>query len=541
MVYERNKDLFNGLLLALIACAVYANSLGNGFVWDDDFVILFNPALKRNLLDVFSSIDTGRSSEVTPYYRPLTMLSFLFEYRIHGLTPFLVRFFNILLHGVNTFLLYRLARVLKINTHGAIIAGLLFAIHPINSEAVNFNAGGRNTMLAAFFILTTCLLHSWCIKNDRISNVFVGVLFFFAGLLSKETTLFILPVIGFLELSYLRSAEQSGRRRAVFRFVPYIVCTLIYLILRNHALTSVGAHMEIVQGLGGRLLDNLYIIPRYLLSIVWPKAISVKYFVPEYFSQVLSSLVIAWLIIISMVGWLFTRLRTQATLFGITWLIIFWIPVSGIFPIPSAPLADRYLYVPLMGLWLIVGDRLSPLLLGYISVRRVTIIVLCVVGLFLTILTTKRNLEWKSDITLFSKLIEKYPNRAFGYHNLGCAWLDKGGNLYLAEQAFEKALTLEPAFPRLRTQLGYVHMLRQDYLGALQQYAEAVIVNPFDAEAHLNTGIAFEKLGRFDEALVAYQRFIDTPGGELPEARIATRQKIINLLQLLGTKNAVVK
>lgn len=89
-VREKRNDLLVGLAVAMVAFLVYANSLGNGFVCDDDVVIVANAALKGNALSLFSGIDVARATELNPYYRPLTLLTFLLEERLHGLTPFLL-------------------------------------------------------------------------------------------------------------------------------------------------------------------------------------------------------------------------------------------------------------------------------------------------------------------------------------------------------------------------------------------------------------------------------------------------------------------
>jgi tetratricopeptide (TPR) repeat protein len=133
---------------------------------------------------------------------------------------------------------------------------------------------------------------------------------------------------------------------------------------------------------------------------------------------------------------------------------------------------------------------------------------------------------WRSDISLFTRLVEQYPDKAYGYHNLGCAYMDKAKNLDMAEREFERALALDPVFPRLRTQMGYARLLRGDLEGALEHYDHAIYQNPFDAEALLNRGEVLERLNRMDEAAESYRRFLATPGDELPEARIAVRLKL---------------
>lgn len=529
---EDGYNLIIGLAVALVAFVVYANSLGNGFVWDDDLVILANPALKGAVSDIFSSIDTGRVTEPTPYYRPLTLLTYIIEQRLHGFTPFLVRLVNVLLHSTNTFLVYRLGTSLKIGRSTAVIAGLLFAVHPLQSEAVDFNSS-RNTMLAAFFSLTTYLAHQRSVRENSVAWAYAGASLFFAGLLSKEIALFVLTMVGFIEFIHIRDDTPYTWRAVIFRLTPYTISFALYMVLRNHALAGAGVNLEILSGLGSRLLGNLYIIPRYLMTVVRPTSGSAKYFLPDDLNLLALPLAAAWTLIIGVCIWLYMRGRTPVTTFGLVWLFAFWLPVSGIFPIPSAPLADRYLYVPAIGLWLIVGDQFTSFFQSTRVPQLFGTIAMVVVVLVLSVITFQRNTVWNNDISLFTRLADQYPERAFAYHNLGCAYLDKIKNIDLAERSFEKALALEPTFPRLHTQMGYVKLQRGDYEGALRQYAEALKINPFDAEAHLNSGLALEKIQRYDEALFEYQRFLDTPGNELPDARCTTQVKITELSRML--------
>jgi hypothetical protein len=510
------KDLYLALAVAGVAFLVYANSLGNGFVWDDDSVIVANSALKGDALSLFRGIDVTRYSDLNPYYRPLTLLSFLAEERLHGLTPFLVRLFNVILHAANAFLVCRLARSFFTDRFAALLAGLLFAVHPLHTEGVNFNAGGRNTLLAAFFILASYLVHT---RSAKISGAFAGAVLFLAGVLSKETALAILPFIVAHEVCSLRDSGARLGRQTFARLLLYAGSTALYLVLRDRALSGAGVHLEIMHGLGSRLLDNVYIIPRYLLTVVWPTTLSPNYFIPDDLNVLALPLVVAWLSIATIAGWLLTRGRSRATFFGLNWLTAFWLPVSGIVAIPSAPLADRYLYVPAIGLWLIVADQAARLLQSRAIPRLHAALVAVLVLLTLGVLTVRRNLDWKSDVTLFSRVVEQYPEQAFGYHNLGCAYLDKEKDLDLAERNLEKAVALDPLFPRLWTQIGYVRLLRGDYGGALRRYTEALRLNPFDAEAHLNSAIALENLGRSDEAAIEYRNFLATPHNELAGAR----------------------
>jgi hypothetical protein len=535
-ICDNRHDLLFGLSVAALACVVYFNSLGNGFVWDDDIVILGNPALKGNPLALFSGIDSGRVSESTPYYRPLTQLTFMAERVLHGANPYYVRLLNVLLHAVNSFLVYRLARSSTLGLYGSFLAAALFAVHPLNAEAVNFNSGGRNTMLAAFFLLSSYLVHRWSQKNESITGAWGGAVLLMAGLLSKETALAILPLVIGSEYAAFRQRNVFSGRQSIIRFISYLAVVVGYLILRHNALLKAGVVIEILPGLTGRLLANFYIIPRYLLNVVWPGMLSPRYFIPDDLHLYALYLSVSWLLIGGVLWWLLTGGRSRTSLFGLAWTAAFWIPVSGIVPIPSAPLADRYLYVSSIGIWLIVADQLGLLIRSRGKIRNSVFAATAMILVVLASVTVRLNLAWCNDIALFSRLVRNYPERAYGHHNLGCAYLDKDKNLDRAEKEFEEALALDPAFPRLRTQMGYARLLRNDFHGALHHYKEALKLNPSDAEAHLNSGIAFENLKRYDEAIMEYRSFLATPATELPAARPEIEAKILMLSHRLSDR-----
>ncbi|MDD2899689.1 MAG: tetratricopeptide repeat protein, partial [Desulfuromonadaceae bacterium] len=444
-----------------------------------------------------------------------------------------VRLINVSLHAVTAFLVYRLALSLTIDKIAAIFAGLLFAVHPIQSEAVDFYSA-RNTLLATFFVVASYLVHQWSHTKKSLAGALAGASLFLCGLFSKELAVAILPFIAAIECIKVQGENRNSLQKAFVRLLPYITCLVFYLALRNNALSRAGASIDVLHGLAARLLDNVYIIPRYLLNVVWPQYLSCRYFLPDDFNMYSLSLVSAWISIVGLLWWFFTGGRSRATLFGLAWLIAFWLPMSGIFPIPSAQFADRYLHTPAIGLWLIVADQFRLVVLSRAKMRRWGISAAALILIALAVVTVRRNQIWRSDITLFTNIVEMYPDQALGYDSLGCAYLDTENNIDIAEKMFERVLVLNPSFPRIRTQIGYVRLLRGDLRGALEHYNQAIYQNSQDAEALLNRGVVLERLGRFPEAVDSYRRFLATPGNELTEARLVIPAKIAELEKILN-------
>lgn len=520
-----NKEYLYGLLIAAIAFLVYANSLGNGFVVDDHSVILNNPVLRDSPLSLFSRIDTTDENQLLPYYRPLTYLTYQLELHLHNFNPFLVRLANILLHSANASLVYLLARSFFSNRSYALLAALLFALHPLHSEAVDYNSA-RNTLLSCFFILAAYLVHRKSIIRSSIPPVFFAVILYLAALFSKETSVAILPFILVLEISKLQIKHSGERIRSIIRLLPYMVATLFYFILRWQALSPLGIQNTLLPGinpteqiqslyatsdLATRLLQNIYIIPRYLAMVFNPTALSHRYVVPADLFAHWLLLSIAWTCIVAGVVWLLTRGRTAASLFGLAWLILFWLPTCGIIYFPSAPLADRFLYAPAIGLWLIVVDQLQRFIPDSGTIRKrltiAAVFVLCV----LAGLTVKRNMDWKSDTTLNIRMVRQYPENPHGHLFMGSAYIGSN-NLEEGEREYKKALELDPTLTSAYTPLGYIRMRMEDFEGALFYYTKALSSSPNDRDALINSALALEKLGRIKEAFEAYKGYIAMPG-----------------------------
>jgi hypothetical protein len=542
-----SRELYIGLLIALTAFIVYANSLGNGLALDDHAVILDDRVMKGNALSLFMMVDAVADAQQLPFYRPLTNMTFLFDGRWHNFNPFYIRLFNVLIHSANAFLVYRLARLLFTDSRYApVFVGLLFAIHPLHTEGVNFNAGGRITMMACFFAISAYLLHDRCILREKTSWAVFGALLFLAGLFSKEIGLMILPFIVVREFLGLRKNNSPvNRKRVIFRLAPYLVATTLYLVMRWLALSKLGLQSGILPGMGSttfesmyvttdfgtRIVNNMYIIPRYLMNVLWPTALANRYVVPDDINLLALPLFGAWLFIFSILGWILTKGRSSTSLFGLFWIIMFWLPVSGIVFVPGAPLADRFLYIPAIGIWITVTDQISRILPhNKKTARWYQYAPAALIFLVLASITVKRNLDWKSNFTLHTRFVQQYPDNVHARAGLGMVYYEPGArqNLAKAEDEFDKVVAIDSNFPMIHTYLGNINLNTGDLDDALYHYGKALEVYPLDKEAHLNRAITLEKLGRPKEAYTDYLFYMTLPGNSdaIPGGRQHAEQRM---------------
>lgn len=523
------NNLLSGFALVIITFLVYSNTLGNDFTLDDHQVILNNPVLKGNLGDILRSIDTTSDMQLLPYYRPLTYLTFFIDGKLHGFNTFYIRLFNVLLHSVNSFLVYLFALSFLKDRQAGLLVGLLFALHPLHTEGVNFNAGGRNTMLVCFFVLLTYLLHREGIIKKKFMYTLAACICYLAGLFSKEAACMIIPFIVALEIISYRDTGSLSKTSILLRMIPYGIATVIYLVMRWSTLSRFGLQTGIIPGVGStvpadsfnmpaelsaRLINDIYIIPRYLLTIIKPNSLATHYVVPDDLQLIAIPLLCGWLIVIATAIWLLGRGRSRTTLYGLAWLIAFWLPVSGIAYFPSAPFADRYLYIPAIGLWLILADQCTTQFPSSHTIRKYCVFAALVILSILAILTVKRNMDWKNNLTLYTRFVSQFPENIHGYAGLGSAYYNRrtGDDLQKAELLFEKVLEMNPYFPMIHTLIGNIKLDHGEFSDALKYYTEALGIFPFDKEARINRAITLEKTGKRQEALSDYKSFLTTPG-----------------------------
>ncbi|WP_318258653.1 glycosyltransferase family 39 protein [Geobacter anodireducens] len=343
------------LILAAVALGVYLITLANGFVWDDGYIIVENPATRSftSLRDILLSPDI-----VKPYYRPLNRASYLLDFQLFGMNPAGFHAVNMVLHALNVLLVYLLGRRLFSAGPAALVAALLFAVHPINVETVTF-ISARNNLFALFFALSCFLAFLRGRDTGGWPWHLAGALLLFLGLMCKETALMVIvPVF----LYAIRPFHGTGDRESdLFRpglsLLPYIAAIAIYLLMRSAALEGVlGTGMAAAE-LPQRLVRNLYVIPRYLALFLFPAGLTIFHAVPPDWASA-PWLVPAWLAIAAGL-WLLLRRGGPAARFGLLWLGVNFLPVANIVPIPSYPMAERFMYLPAAGFCLVAGAVLG--------------------------------------------------------------------------------------------------------------------------------------------------------------------------------------
>jgi protein O-mannosyl-transferase len=392
-------------LIAVAILAVYCNTLRNGFVWDDIQIIVENPLLKNLAFLPRLLLSEDRFAEAASgYYRPITYLSFAWDRTVWGLNPLGFNLTNILLQILVALLFYRVVFALFKRENLALVAALIFALHPVAGETVNFHAGGRNTLLCASFALLSLLFHI----NKKLLP---ALLCFTLAIFSKEFAL-LMPVMFVIYDRFV-----SSERRRWFSYAAYLVPIAGYFALRSYVVAARGNLFKTMQ-----LGDNLLLIPRivstYFLNMIAPFRLKALYEVPADFSVL--TIGMYSLLVLALAGVVVYFRAKKEVSFSAAWFILFLAPVSNIFPLGAAMIADRYAYFSLMGFCLLLAYCLCQL------PARAVVAVTAGICVCFSVVDFTRNGLWKDDLTLFTEMAKNAPGKVLAFQNLGITYYNAG-------------------------------------------------------------------------------------------------------------------
>lgn len=475
-------------IISLISIAVYSRAFYSGFVLDDKIQVLENP-LNRDIANIPKLFSSGIVSYVnigagSNNYRPMMNVIYTLNYDLFGPQPWAFHLTNVLLHaGTSILVFFLINKILcksarkPLSSLPAFIAALLFAIHPIHTEAVIWVAAVPELSYTLFFLLSFYLYMKGR-EGSKTSYLFSWVSFALATL-CKEPAI-TLPVI---LVGYDYVCRKPGERlfEYVKRYAPYLLIIAGYLLVRHFALHGFAPREPNIQLYGYEYFINIFpLFGQYLGKLLLPVNLNAIYVFHPIFSifsikGMLSIAVTAVFISLSIVA---LRKRNMAIL-GSLMIAVPLVPVLifyrslGIFAF-----ADRYLYLPSFGFVLLVGLAISwfqttktKAMLG------VYIITILVLG-FYSFGTISRIPVWKNEFTLYSDIARKAPDSFFAHNFLGRAYA-KQGRINEAINELETALKLKPDLAEAHYNLGLIYMSLRRNDDAVNEFKAALMINPY--------------------------------------------------------------
>ena len=527
------------VMLALLTTALYWPATHHDFVnYDDDKYVTDNHHVASGL--TLENIRWAFRSGYAANWHPLTWLSHMLDCDLFGLNPWGHHLTNVLLHALNAALVFALLRRMTGATWRSLLAAALFAVHPLRVESVAWVAE-RKDVLSGCLGLVALIFYARYAEVQRQAREPRGVrretgntprasrippsifyllslLFFALGLMSKPMLVTWPLVMLLLDYWPLRRFEPSPLTaqpsaldsqlstalRLVREKIPFFVLAALASVVAWVAQRQEGAMASSASlTLGARSGNALISYCRYLGKMFWPTDLGVFYPHPGHWP--LGKVLAAGALLLSVSAILWgQRRRYPFLLVGWLWFCGTLVPVIGLAQVGVQALADRYTYIPSLGLLVLAVWGAHELARRWqygviaLSVAACAAIALCVE------LTRQQLGYWKDSEALFRHALDVTANNSTARNNLGVA-LEKRGQTEEAFRQYQEAIRLEPGYAKARINLGNALCKKGEIDKAISQYQEAVRLRPDDADAYYNLGNALGRKGQTDEAIRQFQ------------------------------------
>ncbi len=517
--HRRYSKLLISLFLIVATVLVFWPVRNHEFLNYDDNVYITENAQVKGGLTLKGSIWAFTTTHAANWH-PFTWLSHMLDCDLYGLAPGGHHLTSVLFHMVNAlllfFILHRMTKALWVS--GFVAA--LFAFHPLHVESVAWVAE-RKDVLCTFFWMLTLGAYLYYVEGPGVGRYSLVVSFFVLGLLAKPmvgTLPFVLLLIDYWPLRRFRSGpskdetDSKGPSQMDFRKrkfsalglfsekIPLFVLSAASSIVTYLAQQKGGGLKSIeAYPLATRVVNAMVSYAGYIRKLVWPEGMAFFYPYPETFPiwEVVGSI-----LLLSCISFLVVRYarKNPFLLVGWLWYLGTLVPVIGLIQVGNQAMADRYTYIPLVGLFIMVGMGF-PCLLGRWRYRKVFLGASMGLTLLLLMIITRLQIDhWRNNFTLFEHALQVTSDNFLAHNNLGVAVAEQG-KIEEAIAHYREAIRIKPNYLDAHYNLG-VNLTKQGrYEEAMDHYREALRISPHDAETHNKVGILLAREGKHREAL----------------------------------------
>lgn len=486
------------LSFIIIGVIAYSSVLNGEFIFDDEILILRNESIRSlgNIPKFFSdSITSGAFIDSGNFYRPIQMIAYSVLYSLFRTDSFIFHLLPVVLHSFNAFFVFLLIKRLKISSLAALVAALLFLLHPVQTQAVAYISGLADP-LGLFFLLSSLLILSGEKSLSPIKKNLqyaLGLFLILLAFLTKESF-----VVGGLLLAIYTFKDWKDKTHPEFQIRWLTI--LFSVILGGAYLLARATILNFTKGFGLATVETTYtqniwlrvstfisVIWDYFILLVFPK--NLYYEKPlTIFSTIFSLRGLFGLatIVSLLTGTILGFTKKNYPIFvACSWIIISMIPFSGIIPL-NAYYLEHWLYLPFVGISILVAILLDK------PIRNKSIQVVCLIILILIAARTYvRAGEWGSALTFFNNEIQYNQNSARIFNNLAMIQSEKGDyNSAIAN--FKKAIELRDDYAETRHNLGNAYALNKEYEKAFYEFYRSLQINPNFIYSHAKMQRLFE-------------------------------------------------
>ena len=513
----RTKILLSVVLVA-VTLAVFMQTVDHQFInYDDPGYVTSNPVVKSGL--TAAGFAWAFTTTAMSNWHPLTWLSHMADVQMFGLDPRGHHLTSVCIHAVAALLLFLLlARITGALWQSFAVASL-FALHPLHVESVAWVAE-RKDVLSSLFWLLTLLFYARFVKKAGYAWYFCALLSYIAGLMIKPmlvTLPLVMLLLDYWPLNRFAGKEAPPESRAlsgmrstlvslVWEKIPFFLLSVLSVVITIYGQQKGGAMLSLDKlPVGLRIENALIAYIKYIVLMIWPHDLAILYPFSRSFPlwQAIGAGVLLVLISLVVVRW---RLRFPYLVTGWFWYLITLLPVIGLVQVGSQALADRYTYIPLTGLFILLCWLIPDLMRGWRH-RQVMLGVLAgVVIVALTSVTWRQLGYWKDNISLYRHTLAVTTGNYLILNNYAAA-LEEEGNIEDSMAMFRLALSIKPDHAEALYNLGRLYLADLDRpQEALPLFVRAIAVKPDYMDAYVNLGAAYNNLGRYNETVLLLEQ-----------------------------------
>lgn len=489
-LHSHKIDFYLVCTLILITVAVFSPALWHEFVNLDDSVMVYeNPYIRSGV--TIEAIRWAFASEYVSNWVPLTMISHMLDVQLFGMNPIGHHAVNVLFHVASSVVLFLFLRRATSSPLKSAAVTFLFALHPLQVESVAWVAERKDVLSTFFWMLTLYFYAVYCSKAG-IARYLVVLVFFTLGLLSKPMNVTLPVILLLLDWWPLCRYESDigGSGSFMSRFTGFFVEKIPLFVLS--ACLSVITYF--VKQKQGEIVTDYSFMERvgrafisyieYIYKTLWPTKLAVYYpdsgnFPPAIFvvSMILVFLLITIFVIIA-------RKRSPYLITGWAWYVVALLPVIGLIQSGACVFADRYTYIPIIGLFVMIVWGGTQLMESWKTRQEILISVLLVVFAGVITITSLQLKHWKNSFTLLSHAVEVTENNWLALNNLGQAYL-KIGRVDDAVWYFTEAITAKPSYVTALVNLAALYEVKNEQLKAREVLLRALQIEPGNEKARL--------------------------------------------------------
>ncbi|MBN2019419.1 MAG: tetratricopeptide repeat protein [Sedimentisphaerales bacterium] len=519
---EKQLFLLISISLVIATLIAYEPIRHNGFVsFDDHSYVTENPNVSGGITQ--RSIIWAFTKYYASNWHPLTWLSHMMDCELYGLKPLGHHITNLIIHIANSLFLFLMTAKMTGKIWSSVFVAAAFALHPLHVESVAW-VSERKDVLSGFFWMLTILAYIHYVKRPGATRYMLILLFFILGLMSKPmlvTLPFVLILLDYWPLHRIHNMKLKAERRddavsespdsqfsilnSVIEKIPFFVLSAVScavtLIAQKRSGTVVSLsewplHIRVVNALGSYF--------KYIVKMAYPKNLAILYPIQEKISVDAALLAVVGIIFILVMlrrgrPWLFV---------GLLWYLVTLLPVIGLVQTGSQMMADRYTYIPSIGIFIIIAWCAEEITVKKHIPKTITAAVMIVLLIVMVLLTRIQTGYWKNTTTLFGRAVAVIKNNYVMLDNLG-RYLVKQGNYEDALRYFKEAVRVNPDYILAKNNLCATLLAQNKTDEAIDCFNEALQKEgkwPDIYKIYFGLGLAYEKKGDFENARLNYKK-----------------------------------